>query len=240
MNPTNNTSIYIPHVYINYTKERLIDIFENKLRLGKIKNLDLVAKMGNNGKLYNAVYVYLEYWNDNETTRNLLSTLSEHEPTRLVYDTPWYWIVLKNTHTTKPVLGERKKRIQLENTSIPNPPPNTPLTQTEVVHIAPTKNKNHSSLELPKPVKLEPDFEEYVPSTMEEMMMTTSDPDVLNFIETIDNELDAIDPHSFITIDGRYVHELEKDYLSAQEYIQWLHWQMSMMYYYPCEHSVIV
>jgi hypothetical protein len=231
MNTTQNTSIYIPHVYINYTKDKLISIFENKLNLGKIKNVDLVAKMGTNGKPYNSVYVYFEYWNDNETTRNLLTDLSEHEPKHLIYDAPWYWIVLKNTHTTKPVLGERKKRIQLEDTSIPNPPPNTPLRQTEVVNLVPTRNTSNSSLTLPDPVNLESYFDEYMPSTMEEMMRTTSDPDVLNFIDSIDNELDSMDPHTFITIDGRYVQELENDYLVAQEYIKWLQWQMSLSYY---------
>jgi hypothetical protein len=54
-----NMSLYIPHVFANIGKDKIIEAFE-KLDIGKIKNIDFVSKMGKNSEAYNAVYIHFE------------------------------------------------------------------------------------------------------------------------------------------------------------------------------------
>jgi len=92
-----NISIYIPRVFSNISKERMESIFE-LLSIGKVKNIDFIAKLTSNGQKYNSAYVHFDYWYDNISNQNLQNRLLNHsdKETRIVYDDPWYWIVLEN------------------------------------------------------------------------------------------------------------------------------------------------
>ena len=110
-----NMSLYIPRVFSNISKERIADVFEC-LRLGKVNRIDFVAKMDRNNDLYNAVYVHFEYWYSNDAARNFQERLMNPEKeTRVVYDDPWYWIVLENKGF-KHVSGDRKQRVFIDET----------------------------------------------------------------------------------------------------------------------------
>lgn len=111
-----NMSIYIPRVFANISKERIAYVFEC-LRLGKVGRIDFVTKMDRNNDLYNAVYVHFEYWYSNDAARNFQERLMNPEKeTRVVYDDPWYWIVLENKGT-KHISGDRKERVFIDQTS---------------------------------------------------------------------------------------------------------------------------
>lgn len=103
-------SIYIPHVFSNVDLERITDTFY-KLDIGKVTNVDFVAKCGKNGYYYSA-YVHFEYWFDNDHSHNLQAKIKSGAEARVVYDDPWYWIVLEN-HGQKAVSGQRKLRIDV-------------------------------------------------------------------------------------------------------------------------------
>ena len=92
-----NISIYIPRVFSNISKERMESIFE-LLSIGKVKNIDFIAKFTSKGEKYNSAYVHFDYWYDNISNQNLQNRLLNHsdKETRIVYDDPWYWIVLEN------------------------------------------------------------------------------------------------------------------------------------------------
>lgn len=105
-----NMSIYIPRVFSNIDLERITDTFY-KLDIGKVTNVDFVAKCGKNGYYYSA-YVHFEYWFDNEHSHNLQAKIKSGAEARVVYDDPWYWIVLEN-HGQKVVSGQRKLRIDV-------------------------------------------------------------------------------------------------------------------------------
>ena len=108
-----NMSIYIPRVFANINKERIAYVFEC-LRLGKVSNVDFVAKFDHNNDMYNAVYVHFAYWYSNDASRNFQERLMNPEKeTRVVYDDPWYWIVLENKGI-KHVSGDRKERIFID------------------------------------------------------------------------------------------------------------------------------
>jgi hypothetical protein len=107
-----NLSLYIPHVFANISKKMVAETFEN-LRIGNVKRIDFVYKRGSNGE-YNAVYIHFNYWYDNIAACNFQErVLDPNREARIVYDEPWYWIVLENK-TKKVDSTKRKPRINLE------------------------------------------------------------------------------------------------------------------------------
>ena len=106
-----NISLYIPHVFANFSKKMVAETFEN-LRIGNVKRVDFVYKRGSNGD-FNAVYIHFNYWYDNVAACNFQErVLDPNREARIVYDEPWYWIVLENK--TKKASSDRKPRINLE------------------------------------------------------------------------------------------------------------------------------
>ena len=87
-------SLFIPRVFMNITSERIKQIFES-LHFGIIKRVDLV----NQGK-YNRVYIHFEQWYNNSTNTNFQKRIVNKEPVRVVYDDPYFWIILENTNKT--------------------------------------------------------------------------------------------------------------------------------------------
>jgi hypothetical protein len=87
---------------MNITRERIVDIFE-ALLIGKVKYIDIISKRSNKGIMYNSVYIHFDYWYDNIASRNLQDRIMNHpdKETRIVYDDPWYWIVLWNKSEKK-------------------------------------------------------------------------------------------------------------------------------------------
>jgi hypothetical protein len=200
----NNISLYIPHVFTNYTKEKITDVFENKLNIGAIKSIDLVAKVGKNDIPYNAAYIHFKNWYDTENANDLQKKISKadpNKPVKLFYDQLWFWIVLENK-SKKVIPGERKQRIVLNDFA-------------EVENLS-TISDNHNIK-----INLNEDFaseEEFEVSTIDEMLSENASQCVIDFIQSIENELDSLDDtsinDSLITIDGRYVKELEEDIMS--------------------------
>jgi len=95
-----NISIYIPKVFRNITKERMIAVFE-LLDIGMVNHIDFVPKVGANGTTYNSAYIHFDFWYSNISNRNLQERLKKSIESRIVYDDPWYWIVLENKASKK-------------------------------------------------------------------------------------------------------------------------------------------
>ena len=107
-----NISLYIPHVFANINRNRVADTFEN-LRIGNVKRVDIVSKRSSNGEHYNTVYIHFNYWYDNVASRNFQErVLDPNMEARIVYDEPWYWIVLENKSANKSI--GRKPRVNVE------------------------------------------------------------------------------------------------------------------------------
>ena len=115
-----NMSLYIPHVFPNFTKEDVTKAFEDNC-IGKVKNIDFVAKITYKegvAKLYNAAYIHFEEWYDNIVARNFHSRVRDPiKEARLMYEDPWYWVVLENK-ARKYIPGERKPCIVLDSTPV--------------------------------------------------------------------------------------------------------------------------
>ena len=112
MSSVPNVSLYIPHVFANFVKADIIEAFE-KVFIGKVSKIDFVSKIGNDRKPYNSAYIHFEYWYDNAGAVNFQNrVLNPNQEARLIYDEPWYWIVLENK-SKKHIPGERKPCIDL-------------------------------------------------------------------------------------------------------------------------------
>jgi len=108
---SNMSSIYIPHVFGNITKEYIIKTFEFQ-GIGKVKNVDFVEKMGKNG-IYNTAFVHLEHWYDNIASVHFQQRVQDpNKEARIVYSDPWFWVCFENTGK-KIVPGQRKERINI-------------------------------------------------------------------------------------------------------------------------------
>jgi hypothetical protein len=117
------TSIFIPRVFANITKERITHVVENVVPLGKVERVDIV----NIDEKVNRVFIHFNSWYDTEFVKNFKELLNDKtKQAKIVYDEPWYWIVLKNTHRS--ATGEPKMRLNLdeETTSSTTPTP-TPI-----------------------------------------------------------------------------------------------------------------
>lgn len=91
-----NLSLFIPHVFSSITEERIAKVFESN-NIGIVKRVDFVKKVHKKGKLYNSVFVHFETWFEDSVVANFQErVLNPDKEARIVYDDPWYWIVLKN------------------------------------------------------------------------------------------------------------------------------------------------
>jgi glutamate/tyrosine decarboxylase-like PLP-dependent enzyme len=108
-----NISLYIPHVFKNIDEARIAHIFDSLL-LGKVSHVDFVPKTDRCGKSYNAVYVHFNYWYNTVAAANFQEKVRNPEKeARLVYDEPWYWVVLENK-SNRVVFDEQEEENELD------------------------------------------------------------------------------------------------------------------------------
>jgi hypothetical protein len=237
MSAINNISLFIPHIYDNYTTSMVSDIF-NKMNIGDVKNVDFVRKMGSDGKPYNAAYIHFHEWYDNSVSRNLQErVLDTKKEARVMYDHPWYWIVLENKGK-KHVPGDRKPRIVIDAFNTPKKDIAPSLSQDHnnraeidfVIH-APKKTKTYSQMVVQPltPVNLVNAFnsqvaheitqEEMDEEMMDEEMMDEEMMDEEMMVEEMMDEemMDEIeyqmnmDNMNLATFDARYVKTIEEE-----------------------------
>jgi hypothetical protein len=113
-NNNNQTSLFIPHIFANIDEERIKSVIETA-KYGQVEQIDLIPKKSGDGKAYNSAYIHMKSWNEDEKTQKFLAHLKDtSKQTHLVYDKPWYWIVLENTSSDK------KKTKTLDMKEFPN------------------------------------------------------------------------------------------------------------------------
>jgi hypothetical protein len=105
--PIYNLSLFIPRVFVNISSKRITQIFHS-LRIGKVNRVDFLRKRSRNGRPYNAMFVHFEHWYDNTAACNFQARVRDPtQDARLVYDDPWYWVVLENKSVEAPVDWEQ-------------------------------------------------------------------------------------------------------------------------------------
>ena len=218
MSAIKNISLFIPHVYANFTSAAVFDIIQDR-GIGDVKNVDFVSKIGSDGKKYNAVYIHFYKWYDNNTARNFQErVLDPKKEARIMYDDPWYWIVLENK-SKKHVPGDRKPTIDLDAFTTPEKSIDLDAFTTPEKPIAPMINfrplnfkrvpKTKSltqAVQPPAPLNLENEFDSEAQAAGGEI--TQEEMDWAYEQMEIQSERDN---QYLISIDGRYVQSLEND-----------------------------
>lgn len=203
MSAIKNISLYIPRVFANYLAADVANVFES-LNIGKVKAVDLVYKMGKDGKPYNAAYIHFHYWYDNAVAVNFQErVVNPNQEARLVYDDPWYWVVLEN-NATKFVPGARKQTLDISQ------------PQTPAINYKKTADLK-GLLCAPKKVR-QVSFEnnEMVPRDLdEEFAIEEVDEDEANMDEC--EEAMLAEDDCLVTIDARYVQALEEENKALRE-----------------------
>ena len=130
MTTNNNTSLFIPHIFANIDEERIKSVIENAAKYGEVEQIDLIPKKSTDGKAYNSAYIHMKKWNQDEKTQKFLAHLKDtSKQTHIIYDKPWYWIVLENTSSDK------KKSKALDPKEFPPLAPVSPVSQQQVAAV---------------------------------------------------------------------------------------------------------
>lgn len=231
MSSINNISLYIPRVFANIIKEDVVNVFE-KLLIGKVSNIDFVIKICDQIQ-YNAIYIHFEYWYDNTAARNFQErVLNPDKEARIVYDDPWFWVVLENK-ATKHVSGDRKPRIVLdlqedEACAIPaiqmtnkdfsdlfkKKPTNTQISDLINSAIIPKLIRSTNNEFYRNEFENDEDNMDEIEFYMDNIEEEDEDEDILNEIEAL---MEDQENEHLISIDGRYVQELERENKKLRE-----------------------
>jgi hypothetical protein len=210
-------SLFIPHIFANLSKDLVIEVLEDDYNLGKISHIDFVEKTGADGKSYNAAYVHFEYWNeDMETLQFQQEVMNSEKGYRVVYDSPWFWIVLENKKKPRQIAGYRKPRLDLsetssEETADPYPgryiPGYNPTTDTTNYRLAFPELSN-------KPWVPEKSLQELIQEQVKEDLVEEWEECDYDYtkedyehMDEIEDEIDS----QLVSIDGRYVKSLEEE-----------------------------
>ena len=103
-------SILIPHIFMNIPVHKIKSSFEY-FNIGKVERIDSVIKISREGYKYRMAFIHFEYWNmDNSAAVNLREKIENpYKEARLVYDDPWYWLLLPNKSNDKHTLSKFDK-----------------------------------------------------------------------------------------------------------------------------------
>jgi len=84
-------SICIPRVFKSTMKKDIYDVCE-KLELGAVDRIDMVAKTNDRGECYNKVFIHFKTWNKkSEVAQATRAQLLRGEEVKIVYSEPWFW-----------------------------------------------------------------------------------------------------------------------------------------------------
>jgi len=82
-------SICIPRVFKHISVAFIIDIFQNRLKLGFVKRVDIVPN--NSDKNFKKVFIHFDFWYDNPDVNIIKNKFLQCITLKIVYDTPWFW-----------------------------------------------------------------------------------------------------------------------------------------------------
>jgi hypothetical protein len=229
-------SLFIPYIFPNFGKDYVKDVFETHLELGMVSHIDFVAKVDKQGQEYNAAYVHFSEWSQDENTAKFQCEVCSEKGSRIIYDDPWFWVVLENTKK-KHVSGERKPRLDLSDSKSTVLPPvlkRTTNNPDDEIHSMdfPELASKCKPVQAPLPaITLQellkmPDEFGYTEEDYKQVAELDAEiADIYGYKEEdyaqmgeLEDEADA----SLISIDGAYVQELEIENVLLREQLQQL------------------
>jgi len=92
-------SVFLPFVFCNISKKFIKRVFE-AYEYGVVDRVDLITKRDQRGRKYHCAYVHFSYWFESDLVEHFQERIMDQKKeARVVYDDPWYWIVLENYGT---------------------------------------------------------------------------------------------------------------------------------------------
>ena len=102
-----NMSIYIPSVTPSTTQEYIKHIFYN-LWLGQVSRVDFVKREDSDNYM---AFVHFDYWYQHANAYYLQKRIQDYGQSRIVYNDPHYWIVMKNDNPRSEAEIELERRV---------------------------------------------------------------------------------------------------------------------------------
>jgi hypothetical protein len=100
-------SVFIPRMFSNIGESRIRRVFHDN-NIGNVERVDLVSKTSNNGDTYNMAFVHFNIMYDTESSAKFRDDVENSETkTKLVYDDPWFWLVLPFQQKETKILNPR-------------------------------------------------------------------------------------------------------------------------------------
>ena len=109
-------SLFIPRVFANITSERIKHVFES-LQFGKVFDVELVPRVpSSNGERTNMAFVHFTYWYYTPMVCAFQAkVLNPRKEARVIYDDPFYWLILPNRTGKHPMDMVLERVVKLEN-----------------------------------------------------------------------------------------------------------------------------
>ena len=84
-------SICIPRMFKSTTRKDIYTVIE-RLNLGAVDRIDMIAKVNVHGESYNKVFIHFKAWNKrNPVAQATRDKLLKGEEIKIVYNEPWFW-----------------------------------------------------------------------------------------------------------------------------------------------------
>ena len=212
------TSLFIPHIFANISEERIKSVIENAAKYGQVEQIDLVPKKNADGKAYNSAYIHMKSWNQDEKTQKFLAHLKDtSKQTHIIYDKPWYWIVLENTSSDK------KKTKTLDMKEFPPLVPGAPLRPLTPPG---TPEEVWASLREPEPVTPPRANRDLplpgAPTRKPKVVTTTTAGAVRNLNQEFAQPVLDYNEDNMNLVDADYVYHMEQDNTQLRNENEWL------------------
>lgn len=233
MSATKNISLFVPHVFPNFTQKYVSEAFAE---VGDVDRVDFVAKQDRDGKQFNAAYIHFKRWYKNDFAFKIQDDITENGSTKFYHDdSEYYWIVLPNT-AKKHVPGERKPRLdlgeaksvsvksvektpekQVQKPVCPGAPKKPSYAQVADKANAHTPCNLDAKFEECLEVLLDPKFEECLEFLAKEAEMAEIQTELEAEMAKIEAEMEEIeadleaDDENLVSIDWRYVQAIEQE-----------------------------
>ena len=218
-NNNNQTSLFIPHIFANIDEERIKSVIETA-KYGQVEQIDLIPKKSGDGKAYNSAYIHMKSWNEDEKTQKFLAHLKDtSKQTHLVYDKPWYWIVLENTSSDK------KKTKTLDMKEFPNLKPQATVQKPQATTDAVWANLREPPLTPPlTPPRLNKTREAPGAPTKKRKALRN-----LNLEQEFADQELPTDDENMNLVDADYVYHMEQDNMQLRNNNDWIQQQNYML-----------
>lgn len=94
-----NMSLYIPSVTGTTSEEQIARIFKS-LNIGVVSRVDFIDKdsQHDSGSNHRMAFVHFDFWYINNTSYHLQERILEQGQGKIVYNDPYYWIVMENSN----------------------------------------------------------------------------------------------------------------------------------------------